>query len=459
MVKSINKINALEGKIGVASGTIGFILSTVLVKVIGAIYKIPLYRLLGVEGVGLYQMVFPVYALLLTFAGGGVSTAITKLVADGYDADDILKKCLLTFGVAGLFFSVCLAIFSKEIAFLQGNELATGLYLAVSPSVFIVAVIGCVRGYFQGKSTFSPTAFSQVIEQLVKAVSALIALYLFDGNVVFKGIIACLAITTSELSALLFLLLKLKKIKRLNSCFSKEKKTITYGYAIKFITPITLSTIILPLAAFFDSFIAINALKQIFFEKATALYGVYAGGVDAIIALPVGLLHCLILGYLPKISLNKKGMRIFLFIILISVLGAVAVFFGAPIISRVLFKESEYSSILTLLLRYASFSVILRSGVQASNFLLLSAKKQKISLLNLSVGVIFKLLLSLTLIKIPKINLFGMLISDVACYFVALILNLVYIYYILKCKTEGNPNENNLSGIGRRSKFTIRKSI
>ena len=459
MVKTLNKVSALEGKIGVASGTFGFVLSTVLVKVIGAVYKIPLYRLLGAQGVGLYQMVFPVYALLLTFAGGGVSTAITRLVADGYNAEDLIKKCLLTFGVAGLAFSALLAAFSNQIALLQGNENASSLYLAVSPSVFIVAVIGCLRGYFQGKSTFLPTAISQVIEQAVKAVSALIALYLTDGSIVFKAVIACIAITFSELIALLYLLVKLRRLKGAGEKRLQEKKVISYGYAISFIMPITLSTIILPIASFLDSFIAINALKQSFFEKATALYGVYAGGVDAIIALPVGLLHCLILGYLPKLRLNKKGLKIFLFVMAISTACAVGVLFCAPLLSKFLFSSSEYSSILTSLLRYASVNVVLRSCLQVSNFLLLSAKKQKITLVNLTVGVVFKLLLCLTLIKIPKINLFGMLISDVACYFVALILNLVYIYYILKCKTEGNLNEDNLGGIRRRSKFTIRKSL
>ena len=459
MAKSFNKIKSLEGRIGVANGTFGFILSTILVKIIGVIYKIPLYRLLGVEGVGLYQMVFPVYALLLTFAGGGVSTAITRLVANGYNAEDLLKKCLLIFASIGLLFSICLAVFSKQIAILQGNQFASKLYLVISPSVFFVSVIGCVRGYFQGKNSFTPTAFSQVIEQIVKAASALIALLIVDADVLKKGLIACVAITFSEVVALFYLLLKFKKVKNVYRKSDQPQQLIGYAYAIKFIMPITLSAIILPIASFLDSFIAVNALKQIFFEKATSLYGIYTGGVDVVIGLPVGLLHCLILGYLPRISLNKKGMQISIFIIAISAICSVAVLVGAPIVSKFLFNNGEYTAILTTLLRYSSFCIILRGGLQVSNFLLMSANKQKISLINLSIGVIFKLLLNLTLIKIPKINIFGMLISDVACYFVALILNLVYIYYILKCKTEGNPNENNLSGIGRRSKFTIRKSI
>jgi stage V sporulation protein B len=276
MLRSVKKINAIESRIGVASGTLGLVVSTLLVKVIGAVYKIPLYRLLGAQGVGLYQMVFPVYALLLTFAGGGVSTAITRLIADGYNGDDLLKKCLLTFGSAGFIFTISLALFSRQISILQGNELASSLYFAVSPSVFLVAVIGCVRGYFQGKSTFIPTAISQVMEQAVKAVSALIALYFTDGSIVFKGIIACLAITVSEIVALFYLLVKLKKVKRESDDFGKNEKLMGYGYLIRFIMPITLSAIILPIASFLDSFIAINALKQVFFENTCFFYCIAA---------------------------------------------------------------------------------------------------------------------------------------------------------------------------------------
>ena len=460
MIAPLKKIRNIEGKIGVANGTFGFVLSAVVVKAIGAIYKIPLFNLLGTEGIGLYQMVFPVYALLLTFSGGGVSTAMTRLVGEGYNGEDLLKKCLTIFIPIGLFFSFFLFLFANKIALLQGNSLATSLYRAISPSVFVVSVIACVRGYFQGKSNFIPTAFSQVVEQLVKSVSALIALLLINGGIVLKGIIACLAITVSELIALFYLLIRLRidKQKRLNSdnCFYKE---ITYGYALKFIMPITLSSIILPIASFLDSFIAINTLKQIFAGGATALYGVYTGGVDAVVSLPVNLLHCLTLGFLPKISLNKNGIRVFLGVIFLALLGGVGVIIVAPLITEFLFRGGQYSLTLTTLLRYSSISIVLHSGLHVTSMLLLSEGKQKNSLINLAIGVFIKILLSLTLIKIPKINIFGMLISDVGCYFVALILNLVYIYNILKRKTEGSVNENNVSGVGRRSKFTFRKGI
>ena len=460
MILPLKKIRGIEGKIGVANGTFGFVLSAVVVKVIGALYKIPLFNLLGTEGIGLYQMVFPVYALLLTFSGGGVSTAITRLVGEGYNGENLLKKCLIIFLPIGLLFSVFLFLFANKIAFLQGNNLAGGLYKAISPSVFLVSLIACIRGYFQGKSNFTPTALSQVLEQVVKAVSALIALLLVNGSIVLKGIIACLAITLSEFVALLYLLLKLKieKGKRVkeDNGFYKE---ITYGYALKFILPITLSAIILPIASFLDSFIAINSLKQNFLGSATALYGIYTGGVDAVVSLPVNLLHCLTLGFLPKISLNKSGMRVFFGVLFIATLGGAGIILVAPLITKFLFSGGQYSNTLTALLRYSSISVILHSALHTTSLLLLSDGKQKNSLLNLALGVLFKIILSLTLIKIPKINIFGMLISDVGCYFVALILNLVYIYNILKRKTEGSVNENNVSGIGRRSKFTFRKSI
>ena len=118
------------------SGAIALAIGGLITKVIGALYRIPLTNLLGAEGIGIYQMVFPLYCLLLTVSSTGVPNGIAKLIAEGNDAETTLKSALKLFIPIGIIGSLVMAIFSNKIATLQGNSLATKSYIFISPSVF-----------------------------------------------------------------------------------------------------------------------------------------------------------------------------------------------------------------------------------------------------------------------------------------------------------------------------------
>ena len=164
----------IEKRFGFASGTLFFVFCTVFVKGIGFLYKIPLFNALGAFGAGLYQSVFSVFTLCINLAGAGIPSAMTKLISSGENAKAVLLKTLKIFSALGFVFFALLFIFSELISKIQGNVLAKSLYLVISPSVFIVGVISCFRGYFQGLGQFKPTAISQVIEQVVKSLVGVI---------------------------------------------------------------------------------------------------------------------------------------------------------------------------------------------------------------------------------------------------------------------------------------------
>ena len=362
------KISNIEKRLGTASGTLLFTASTFFVKLIGGIYKIPLYNLLGNSGVGLYQIVFPVYALLLTISGGGIPAGMTKIIASGYNAKTVLKKCLSLFCPLGAIFSLLLFSLGNNIASLQGNYLAGALYKAISPSVFVVCLIGCIRGYFQGESNFRPSAFSQIIEQVVKAVSGVIALLLVKGDYQTKAFWACFAVTFSELFALFFLVVyyRVKSAKVQNNKTSEYKGAfdLSYKEILRVVLPLTLSSLCVPLASFLDTFIAVNALKITFGDQATAVFGVYTGGVDTIIALPVALLHSFTLGFLPKMQTQENFSKSLKYTLYISIFFTATIIIFAPLGVRILFgSENEYRSLLITLLRLASVNVILNSSL------------------------------------------------------------------------------------------------
>ena len=118
---SVEKKKILTGALALGIGTF-------TAKLLGAIYRVPLTRILGGTGIGLYQMVFPVYAVLLDFAGAGAPSALARLIASGDKTDrekrayDYLTVSIRVFTVLGVFFSLFLFAFSKRIASWQGDE-------------------------------------------------------------------------------------------------------------------------------------------------------------------------------------------------------------------------------------------------------------------------------------------------------------------------------------------------
>ncbi|HBK02274.1 MAG TPA: polysaccharide biosynthesis protein, partial [Clostridiales bacterium] len=173
-------------------------LAGIVAKVIGAAYRVPLAALLKSEGLGIYQLVFPLYCVLLTFSSTGVPSGISKLVADGAEGECLKRKAFLLFGFFGLVGSLTMFSFAGRIARAQGEENAAWAYRALSPSVALVSIISVVRGIFQGEQNMVPTAVSQVVEQVVKAAASLAFGFLFGKTVAEKAAFATLGVTLSE---------------------------------------------------------------------------------------------------------------------------------------------------------------------------------------------------------------------------------------------------------------------
>ena len=178
---------------------------------LGAIYRIPLTNLLGGYGLGLYQMVFPVYSLLLDFSGAGVPSALSSLIAKKEDKESYaylyLKTAIKLLFLVGAIGSLIMLIFARPISLLQGNKNASKAYLYLAPAVFAVALICAFRGYFQGLMDMKPTAISQVIEQAIKVLLGLTFVKILLPNIENAVAGATFAITLSEFCALIYLVL------------------------------------------------------------------------------------------------------------------------------------------------------------------------------------------------------------------------------------------------------------
>ena len=424
-------------------GVISLMTSTFLVKVIGVVYRIPLTNLLGTAGLGLYQMVFPVYTLLLDFSGAGMPSAISKAISSSNAenketiAKGYLKSSLKTLTAVGVVGTVVMLALSYPVSILQGNIKAVWGYLFLSPAVFFVSMISCFRGYFQGLMLMSPTSVSQIIEQVAKLILGLFFAFLFMPNVPLAVAGATLGVTLSESVALIYLYVTYKKRSKkigIENAVAKTDKGMIKTL-VKIAVPVTLCGIMIPLSHFIDSFIVVNVLKT-YRADATSLYGILSGVVHTVIGLPVGLCYAFAVTAIPGVGskklfqdkIKKANDGILITGVVAFLCTAVCYFFASPVIN-VLFPalSSVEKNTAVTLLRLTAPCILLLSVLQTSNSSLVAMDKPYVPVISLGVGITVKTLLSILLISNPQINIYGSAFALIACYFIAVMINFIVI--------------------------------
>ena len=444
----------------------------ILAKLLGVLYRIPLTNIVGAEGIGLYQMVFPFYTLLLTISGAGLPAAISKMTAealargDKRGADRIFKTALVSLSVLGLIASLLVFALHGLMARLQGNAGAALSYLGIAPALFFVALISAFRGYFQGRQNMLPTALSQITEQAVKIAFGLIfAKMLMRHGIAYAALGALIGVSVSELFAAIQLFIQYLFYRRREK--KHEKKMLEYGgadaaqtgskknmfrqlFAISI--PITLGAIILPATQLIDSALVINILKGggLSVKISTVLYGLMTGHVMSVINMPVVLSVAVATAVMPRIAAagavgNKAGAEKSAGMALkaafvTAVPCALIMCFFAPQIIRILYGRGlrddllDEGRIAAQLLSITSFSTIYIAVMQVITAALQAVGKIYVPVINLGIGTAIKIILNLALISIPSVGIYGAAISTCACYAVAAILDYIALRkYIGKC--------------------------
>lgn len=285
--------------------------STIIAKFIGACYRIPLTNILGAEGMGLYQLIFPVFALLLTLSSGAIPSAIAIIISQkkalGKDSKNIFMTTLIIMTLVGFILTTFLILISKQIALLQSNLRTQYGYVIIAPAIFFVSLISVYRGYYIGNKNMLPPAISQISEASVKLLAGLFLAKLFlKRGLEFAVMGALLGITISEVITLimLFLMFDRKKDIKLSLKFSQLKSDAVDIAKVAF--PLTIGGIIIPLSLFFDSIIIINMLSiNQAISSATIDYGLFSGTVSPLINLPVMLCLSLGVAVVPLLSEGK----------------------------------------------------------------------------------------------------------------------------------------------------------
>lgn len=410
-----------------------------IAKILGALYRIPLTNIIGAQGIGLYQTSFPVYCILLTFSSSGVPNSLAKLISQGYDGKDTLKKSLKIFCLLGVSGSLLTFVFGKKLAAFQGEKGAYLGYMLLSPSVLFTSALSCFRGYFQGLGNMKPTAFSQVAEQVVKLVFGLTLAYIFRENVFLAAGLCSLSVTLSEVFALALVYFLYKRSKP----NGETGRAISKKIIVKTVVPVTLTAVLIPLARTLDSFMIINILKS-YTPYATKLYGLYSGGVESVIGVPVALCYGIACAAIPRvsklISCNENAeseiKKSLLYTLISGLICSLTVFFGAFALVNVAYfgLAAEEKRLLIGLIKTACPTVLGLALIQTTNALFIAQGKLYTPCVTLGLAVLFKTAFSLCFLRVQSVSVFATALSDVIAFSLCAFANVVIIIKSLERK-------------------------
>lgn len=457
------------GNSGFVQGAAILGIAGLLVKIIGAVYRIPLANIVGESGMAYYEVAYPYYSWLLVISSAGLPTAISKLVSERIALGDIVgakrvfRAALRLLFMIGIVTTILLFALSSPIASLSGAAPAKYSLMALSPALLFVSIMCAYRGYLQGMQCMTGTAISQIVEQLVKLIIGFSLAYFFVKTrpdlPELAAMGALIGVSVSELVALAVIKFYYDARVRNRSlpvCVStKGAKSSLRGSIMKRLLaiaiPITIGASIMPVTGIADSVFIINFLEkhdiamgiaaEAANENARIAYTVLRSYVTPLINMPAVLTLSLSMSLVPAISqaVTRKEKRV---VNAASRTGIkLAMFIGAPCAAGLFVLGGPIMSLLYSAVRnnqdrfiqaqqvmyIAAIGVLFLSLVQTLTGIIQGLGKPRVPVYFLALGGIVKVVSMLVLMQFTNMGILGAALSTVLCYAVAGILDTIYV--------------------------------
>ncbi|MNI19474.1 Stage V sporulation protein B [compost metagenome] len=414
-------------------GTMILLAAGMLNRILGFIPRITLPRVIGAEGVGLYQMGWPFLILVLTFLTGGIPIAIAKLVAEAEAARNerrirsILYISLSLVIALGVFFTtVCLVASRWITSHLLTDSRVYMTFIFMSPIIIIVGISAVFRGYFQGKQNMIPTAVSQIVETMVRIVMVLVcASLMLPYGIEYAAAGAMLGVTIGEIGGLLVLVWQYNKHKQLRPSQVEPSITLNNGrltnlrHILRIAIPVTGSKLVGASSYLLESILIAQslAIAGVTTAIATAQYGALQGMVIPILMLPSALTFSLSVSLVPSLSeaAARKDMktihqRLHQSLRLALVTGApfaMLMFVLAVPLCTILYNQPEVGVMLKMMAPVALF-IYFQAPLQAA---LQALDKPGSALINGLIGSVAKLSLIAWLASKPEMGISGAILA------------------------------------------------
>ena len=434
-------------------GTMILTISSIIVKVIGSLNWIILSRVLGGEGIGLYQMGFPIYLMAITVSSAGVPVAISiitseKLANKDYrGAKRVFNVSLRLLLLSGLLFSSAL-FFGADFLINQHIIRDARAYysiIALAPAVFFVTFLASFRGYLQGWQIMTPTATSEVVEQLVRVITMLIFADLFmPYGLAYAAGGASMGAGAGAFCALLVLMWFYRRLKkRLHAENEAQDESIPLESAgsiikrlLKLALPVSLTSLMLPIGANLDLLIVPQRLEVAGFDvrHATELFGYLTGMAVPLVNLAAIFTAAMTISLVPSISesrtlghfnaIQEKIRIAFRVAMIITFPCFMGLFFLAEKVAALIYNAPGAAGAIQTM----SVGILFLGMHQISTGILQGLGKTAIPVINMLLACLVKVVISWWLTAIPYLGIKGASLATVADFAVAAIINMGFIY-------------------------------
>ncbi len=422
----------------------------ILARFLGLFFRWPLIMLIGDEGVGYYQMSYPLYMFFLAIASG-IPVAISKMVSERNALNDtegittILRKALLLMLILGGGFSLFLFLNSRFlISFLKWDQKSFYALIGIAFAPIFISIMSVFRGFYQGMQNMKPTAISEIIEQLGRVfIGVGLAFILLPKGIEYSAGGAAFGAAAGGILGGTYLLVKYIRVRPFLHRKRQKSDRDILGRILYIAIPISLGSTVGTIMNLIDSILVPQKLLSAGFtaRQATILYGQLTGKAFVLVNVPLTLSIALCSSIVPVIAeqfilnnlqeVHNKIIMAFKFSAVIAIPSFLGLYFMAAPIMNLLFPGHGDGY---MLLKYLSVSIPFIVAAQCTTAILQATGKYLAPVINLVVGCLVKIVVSYVLVSIPGINIYGAIIGTVLGYMVACTMNILLIKRKLQVK-------------------------
>lgn len=434
---------------GAAILTVGI----VVVKLIGALFKIPLGNIISEAAFSDFNTAYYIYSLLIIVSTGGLPVALSKMVSEanalgrGNQINKIFRVSLTAFCTLGVLSMLIMLIFPRQLADLMNNSHSYYCILALAPAMFFICPLSALRGYFQGHSMMAPTAVSQIIEAMCKLVIGLaLSAYMVSRGVEESKTAAgaIIGVSVGCAVAAAYVLLRYRRhhatLPRYTDRPDGAREILVT--LLKLAIPITLGSSVMSLANLLDTSIIFGRLQSgagFTENEARVLKGIYDKALT-LYNLPTAFMIPITASVIPSVSAAravknyKQGARISETALRTTALFAFPAGIGLSALSepiiRLLYPTTnvELAGQMLSVLGIGTICVCL---MLVSNSILQAHRMVSIPMFTTIVGCVLKIVVIYVLAGNPNINIKGGPASTLACFGVIALLDLCIIKMLL----------------------------
>ncbi len=432
-------------------------ISHILVKVIGAVYKIPLDTyILKTEGMGIYNSSYTIYNWLFVVSTAGLPVAISKMVAEATaqgnygEARKIFRISKMLLLCVGIVAAGAMFFFAHQFSNVISAPSAFLTMQCMAPSLFFVSLASSYRGFYQGQQNMLPTAISEVIEAFSKlALGLSLAFFAMQtyGEYYIGSAGAISGVTIGTAISCLYLILynafNIRKFPTQNASQKMPSSKKVLGKLVRIAIPVTIGVSVFTLTSVIDTAMVMNQLQGLGYieEQRLSMFG-YLNRAIALFNLPPTIIAAIAVSIVPTIAAalalknNQTAIRNAKSALRITILFAVPCAAGISALAQPILKLLYHDGNYSFLLNIMGIAVVFVTMVQVCNAILQAWGHVWLPVKNMFIGGVVKVVINLLLVSRPEVNINGAPIGTLLCYMTVMSLNIYDLKRITGMKFE-----------------------